>query len=237
MRNLVFIFFLIVFANIVITAQPPKAATKPTPKKIPDAVPVKKVVAETDELGTVSGRTYTNTVHGFQITFPDVWLMPGRDFEDYMKSQGHDISLKAPDNLSGAGKIQVEKLLEKVKILVTAYRSMPGMTDNAIMRVSVEDLRTTPAVKDAVDYFDLMRSQFAVMKLPPDFKYSETQAEKLGDKQFAFIDTSSNAGKKRMYATVRKGHAIMFTLSYTKPEDLATMRQILAGGDFALQTK
>jgi hypothetical protein len=29
----------------------------------------------------------------------------------------------------------------------------------------------------------------------------------------------------------------MFTLSYTKPEDLATMRQILAAGEFKLQNK
>ena len=124
-----------------------------------------------------------------------------------MKSSGYDITLKAPDNVSGASKIQLEKALQKVKILVTGYRSIPGSADNAILRVSVEDLRTVPAVKDAVDYFDLMRSQFAVMKLPTDFKYSETQAEKLGAKQFAYVDVSSNAGKKRMYATVRNGHA------------------------------
>ncbi len=211
-----------------------KPSPKPTPKKTPEAVPVKSSLVETDEYGRVAGRTYTNTVFGFEITFPDTWLVPDRDFEDVMKTKGFDITLKAPDNLSGASKLQVEKALEKVKMLVTAYRSMPGSTDNALMRVSVEDLRTNLAVKDAVDYFDLMRSQFAVMKLPADFKYSETQAEKLGAKQFAFLETSTAAGKKRMYATVRKGFAIMFTLSYTKPEDLATMRQILAGGDFAL---
>ena len=212
-----------------------KPAPKPAPKKPPAVVPVRSEVVETGEDGDVSGRTYTNTVYGFRIQFPDSWLIPDRDFEDVMKSKGFDITLKAPENLSGAGKLQVEKALEKVKLLVTAYRSMPGSKDNAILRVSVEDLRTVPAVKDAVDYFDLMRSQFAVMKLPPDFKYSETQAEKLGVKQFAFLDTSSNAGRKRMYATVRNGFAIMFTLSYTKPEDLATMRQILATGKFALK--
>ena len=105
------------------------------------------------------------------------------------------------------------------------------------MRIAVEDLTLTPQVKDAVDYFDLMRSQFAAMKLPADFKYSETQAEKLGAKQFAYLDTWSSAGRKRMYATVRRGHALLFTLSYSKPEDLATMRQILAGGDFRIQNK
>jgi hypothetical protein len=180
---------------------------------------------------------YTNTVYGFRITFPDAWLIPGRDFEDQMRSQGFDLSLKAPVNVGRAGQLQVAKSLEKVKILVTGYRALPGSKDNAILRVAVEDLSMTPQVKDAVDYFDLMRSQFAVMKLPADFKYSETQAEKLGAKQFAFLDTSSNAGRKRMYATVRRGHAILFTLSYSKPEDLAAMRQILAGGDFTLQNK
>jgi len=168
------------------------------------------------------------------LELPDAGLAPDREFEDYRKSKGHDISLKGRDNIGKTGKIRLDKALEKVKMLVTAYRALPGMADNAILRVSVEDLRLNLAVKDVVDYFDLMRSQFAVMKLPADFKYSETQAEKLGAKQFAFLDTTSNSGKKRMYATVRGGFAIMFTLTYTKPEDLATMRQILAGGDFAL---
>jgi hypothetical protein len=208
-------------------------------KKMPVAVPAASTPAlvKTDEKGLVSGRTYTNSVFGFQITFPDTWLIPGNDFEDHMKSQGYDISLRTPANVTGASKIQLDRSLQKVKVLVTAYRSLPGSADNAIMRVAVEDLTMTPQVKDAVDYFDLMRSQFTVMKLPADFKYSETQAEKLGAKQFAYLDTSSNAGKKRMYATVRNGNAIIFTLSYTKAEDLATMRQILAGGDFRIQNK
>lgn len=232
--------FVLIFLALTCAISAQKPATKAPAKKIPAAVPAVDAAAAptvTDADGEVSGRTYTNSVLGFRITFPDLWLIPGKDFEDYMKSQGHDISLKAPENLKGASKIQVERSLQKVKILVTGYRSIPGMSDNAILRVAVEDLTMTPQVKDAVDYFDLMRSQFALMKLPSDFKYSETQAEKLGAKQFAYLDTSSTAGKKRMYATVRNGHAIMFTLSYTKAEDLATMRQILAGGDFGLQNK
>jgi hypothetical protein len=235
MKHLYIFLFLIAVPNSF--AQSPRS--KVTPKKIPAAVPAVSTPApvKTDKNGLVSGRTYTNSVYGFQVTFPDTWLIPGNDFEDYMRSQGYDISLKTPENLKGASKIQLDRTLERVKVLVTAYRSLPGSNDNAIMRAAVEDLTMTPQVKDAVDYFDLMRSQFAVMKLPADFKYSETQAEKLGVRQFAYLDTTSNSGKKRMYATVRNGYAILFTLSYTKPEDLATMRQVLAGGDFRIQNK
>jgi len=232
------IFSLLLTAVLASNAVSQKPVSRPA-SKLPSVVPAASAVpvAKTDENGQVSGRIYTNTVYGFRITFPDAWLIPGRDFEDHMKSQGFDISLKAPVNVGRAGQLQVARSLEKVKILVTGYRALPGSKDNALMRVAVEDLSMTPQVKDAVDYFDLMRSQFAVMKLPADFKFSETQAEKLGAKQFAFLDTSSNAGRKRMYATVRRGHAILFTLSYSKPEDLAAMRQILAGGDFTLQNK
>jgi hypothetical protein len=230
MRSLFVVLLLVAAASS--SAQAPKR--KIPPAKIPAVVPASKMSASN---AAATARTYTSSAYGFRITFPDTWLIPGSDFEETMRSQGYDISLKTPDGLRGASKVQLDRSLEKVKVLVTAYRSMPGAADNAIMRVAAEDLTLTPQVKDAVDYFDLMRSQFAVMKLPADFNYSDTQAEKLGSKQFAYLDTSSMAGKKRMYATVRNGYALLFTLSYTKPEDLATMRQVLAGGDFRIQNK
>ena len=242
MRRLVLFALLISLTANAVDAQRSRTKTparqKAKPAQIPSVVPVDKNApahGSDDVYGTVSGRTYTNTALGFVLEFPDTWLIPGRDFEEHMRSQGFDLSLKAPDGVSRTNKIQIERALERVKVLVTAYRSMPGSEDNAILRISLEDLSLVPAVKDAVDYFDLMRSQFAVMQLPADFKYSETQAEKLGEKQFAFLDTSATSGKKRMYATVKNGVAVMFTLSYTKAEDLETMRKILAAGDFNLK--
>ncbi len=214
-----------------------KPAPKPTPTKTPAAVPVKSSVAETDEFGRIEGQKYTNSVHGFQITFPDNWSVNDREFEAIVKPYGIDLSMVVPENFGGPGKVQMQRKFENVKVLLYAHHSISVANAGALVRLAVEDVRLNPVIKDAVDYFDLMRSQFALMKAPADFKYSETQAEKLGAKQFAFLDTSSKNGKKRLYATLRRGHVILFTMSYTKPEDLATMRQILAGGDFALQTK
>lgn len=202
-------------------------------RKFPASVPVKEVPQPAPKITGVEGRTYRNADVGFAITFPDSWLMPGDDFEDQMRSQGFDLSLKAPETLSKASRIQVDRALERVKVLVTAYRAMPGSKDNAILRVAAEDLSEVPEVTDAVDYFDLMRSQFAVMKLPPDFKFSETQAEQLGKRQYGFLDTSSDAGKKRMYATVRGRTALIFTLSYQTDEDLKTFRQIMSAIEYS----
>ncbi len=202
-------------------------------RKFPASVPVKEVPQPDSKITGVEGRTYRNADLGFAITFPDSWLIPGNDFEDHMRLQGFDLSLKAPETLGKASRIQVDRALERVKVLVTAYRAMPGSKDNAILRVAAEDLSEVPEVTDAVDYFDLMRSQFAVMKLPPDFKFSETQAEQLGKRQYGFLDTSSDAGKKRMYATVRGRTALIFTLSYLTDEDLKTFRQILSAIEYS----
>ena len=197
-------------------AKPPVAA-----KTVQDAVPIKPVI-----------HIYTSDLHRFSITFPDNWYIADDKFTEKVEEKGIDLSLKPPDTDDALAKARLERSLQNVKILVTAVRTSPDSSNNAIIRVSVESLILKPQVRDAVDYFDLMRSMFRSMKLPADFKYSETQAEQLGTHQFAFLDVSTNAGKKRLYATVRNRYAIMFTLSYTNDEDLRALQQILTLASF-----
>lgn len=214
MRRTVFIVGIILLSASFGFAQKAKPK-KPSAKSKAAAKP--KV-----DMGTVSGRTYTNKTFGFEITFPDTWLIPDSDFEAYMKQKGFDVSLKIPASMP-------------VTVLMTAYRSMPGTPDNAIARISVEDLKAQPQIKDAVDYFDAVRAGFLKVKLPADFKYSETQAEKLGTSQFGYIDTSIGKDKRRLYAVIRNRSAILLTLSYSQAEDLETFRQVIAQGNFALK--
>ena len=242
MKKLVVI-TLFLFTTVAIAA----AQTKPrnAPSKIPAGVPVKPgttpvAAAAPQESkvdpGKVDGKTYTNSTFGFEVVFPDTWLIPGDDFEGFMKGKGYDLRVKVKSTDPQA-KANIKRFEKQVTLLLTAYRSMPGTPNNGIVLISVEDLADNPKIKDAVDYFDVMRSQIMTMKLPPDFKYSEVQAEKLGAMQFGYLETSSSAGKKRMYATVRGGYAIMFTLSYSADADLVTMRRILEEGNFSKNAK
>lgn len=198
-------------------------------------VPIKSIPQKTDSDTKSAGEKYTNAELKFEITFPKPWLIADSEFTRKINEQGLDLALKAPDDLSKVNKVQINRALDRVSVLVTAYRPTFTTEESALIRVSLENLSSVPAVRDAVDYFDLMRSQFKAMNLPPDFTYSETQAEQLGRKQFAYLDTTSKAGKKRLYATVRNGYAILFTLSYNSGGDLQTMRQILSEGNFSLK--
>jgi len=227
--NLLFGLFFIGLFSIVSFAQTGSSKPSPTP---PSIVPIQSIVKPAASQATVSGKTYRNETYNFQLTFPDTWLIPENYLEDNILEHGYE--LKKADSPAGA-QAKIDQNLDNIKILLTAYHPVPGTKEKSIVRVSVEDLSANPAVKDAVDYFDLMRENFKAMKLPVDFKYSETQAEKLGKRQFAFLDTTSKAGKKRLYATVRNGSALMFTLSYKSETDLQTFRQILSDGNFRLK--
>lgn len=219
----------------------PKSIVKPTIKptvikssanKPIVATPVLAVDKPIFDAGEIVGKTYANKNFNFAVTLPDDWEIADDDFEQRLRKEGFNLSVETPKAASAGAQSKLNAAANRVRVLLTAYKAAPDTNETAILRVSIEDLRSVPQVKDAVDYFDSMRATYQNIKLPAGFKYSETQAEKLGAMQFGFLDVSSGAGKKRMYATVRGGHALMFTLTYKSEEDLQTLKSVLAAGEF-----
>lgn len=226
MRSLLVIAVLLVLLAVSAFAQI-KSKTAATPDNSQDNV--------TRNGGIITGKTYSNTRYGFEIVMPAAWYFAGRDFESLVKKDGIDLSIKAPNTLTPTGRTTVNRSVKDVDLLFTAFRAEAGSKNSAILRVAVEDLKLNPAIQDAIDYFDAVRETYKVLPLPADFQYSETQAEKLGAMEFGYLDTSAKEGKKRMYATVRKGFAIIFTLSYSADEDLVALQRVLEEGNFDLK--
>ena len=188
----------------------------------------------TVDLGKLNGRTYRNETFNFEVTFPEGWLLADPTAEAGLRSKGVDLKLKAPKSRDPQDQLRLNSYAKRVTVLTTAFHPI-NKDESTVVRVAVEDLSRVPQVKDAVDYFDLMREGYKTMRLPSDFKYSETQAEKLGRKQFAFLDTTTAQGKTRMYATVRNGYAILFTLAYRSDDELQSFRRMLSEPNFALR--
>ncbi len=214
MRSL-FLLGVLIVTTLAISGQ-----TTRTSPRFPAGVPAKETGIEALG-GKVADRTYSNSRFEFEVTVPENWYIAGNDFEKVVRAHGHDLSI---DPLT-------TKSARQIDVLLTAFRSDTGR-HGAVLRVTAEDLRANPQIRDAVDYFDAITAAYSTSKLPPDFSYSATKAERLGPYQFAFLDTASNSGRKRLYATVIKQSAIMFTLSYTNDDDLQTLKKMLANGKF-----
>jgi len=210
-------------------AAPPRPSSPPAAKSQPTG---------SVSQGTITGGVYKNSSLSFSFPLPDAWTVATPEFATYMKQKGVDISPKPPKAADPASQAKVDTNFKRLNVLLTTYRALPGSPQNSMIRVAAEDVRhldTNRPVKDAVDYVDLMRAQLGAVRMPAGYKYSDTQAEKLGPNQFAYIDTLDNEGKTRIYVTVRKGYATLFSLNYVADDDLETFRDLLARASFALK--
>jgi hypothetical protein len=219
-----------------VNAQPQKSAnvsTKPASSKVLQTSDLSLAVS----FGEVDRKTYRNKFFNFAIEFPQSWRISDDDLEDFLKTNGLELNLQTPTSTSAnpSSQSKLNAAASRVSNLTTAFKLLPGTKDNAVFSISIESLEDLPQVKDAVDYIDLLRETILKVKVPKGFKYSETQAEKLGRVQFAFLDTSSAIESKRMYCIVKNGFAVLFTLSYNTYSDLELMKKILANGDFSLK--
>jgi hypothetical protein len=169
------------------------------------------------------------------VTFPDTWLIPDDDLEGYMKAQGIDLGLKPPRAATPQAQKVLDDAFQRITVLLTVYKYLPGYEGNAVTRIAVEDLSTQPQIRDAVDYVDAVNAMYKSSKLPAGFTFSETQAEQLGRQQFAFIDVTSPGSRSRMYVTLRGRFAVLFKFTYSDDVDLKTFRDVLANGNFALK--
>ena len=230
MMKLVLSLSLLIILAVAATAQ-----VKPRPKATPTPTPAPAEDLVVKNGGAIHEKVYSSTRFGFAVTIPDAWYFAGRDFESMLLKDGIDLRVKAPNTIGQTARTAVDRSVKDLDILFTAFRTDAESKNSAILRVAAEDLKLEPAIKDAVDYFDAIRATYKALPLPSDFQYSETQAEQLGSTQFAFLDTSSKAGKKRVYAIVRDRHAVVFALTYTADEDLVTLQRMLVEGNFDLK--
>jgi hypothetical protein len=195
------------------------SATAQKQRSLPPIVPAKESSIPT-ETGLLDGRIFESKKYSFTVTVPDSWFVAGADFEKILKDNGHDLGTEA-----------VVRGGRPVEMLLTAFRSQKGRP-GAVLRVTAESIADYQQIRDAVDYLDAITAIYASVTLPPGFAYSSVRAEQLGPNQFAYLNISTSAGKKRMYATVRGRWAILFTVSYFDDIDLQAVRDMLGAGKF-----
>lgn len=205
------------------------AQTKPKPKAA--AAPKTTTAAVKFEKGTVDGTTFTNKFFGMKFDVPENWQVQEEIVNKIIKDAGTK-SVKAKNNPTQKA---LDQAAARVTVALTALKNPMGSAENASVVLSFENMNSTPVVKDAVDYMDLMVNTFKSVQLPAGMTYSAVQAEKLGARQFAYLDVKRPEVKQRMYVTMKKGYAILFVFTYTDAADLETMRTMLANANFAVK--
>jgi hypothetical protein len=71
---------------------------------------------------------------------PDDWEIADDNFAQSLKNEGFDLSVETPKAAKASAQNKLNAAVNRVQILLTAYKASPETNKNAILRVSVEDL-------------------------------------------------------------------------------------------------
>lgn len=219
-----FLTFIFLFVTLLTTnsfAQKPKSKPKPKPKPTAPAAQVKV------DLGKLSGNTYANEFFGLKFDFPLGWLVGDNVLEKQLK----EISETQLQTKTAGQQKAVKQALVRVTPLLGGYKKLPGMPENASLRVMVEDLLPLPQIKNGKDYLTHTLGALQVLKMPADFKVSEIKSETVDNVPFDYLDVSLGDAKKRIYAVVKGNFALFITIDYYENADFEALRKILTEAD------
>lgn len=209
-------FCLLFFVNI-------SPAQKAKPKAAPKPVAQTKV-----DLGVLRQNTYTNDFFELKIEFPFGWLVGDNELEAKL------LELMQPQIKAKNAKNQTSfnQAVQRLTPLLGAYRVLPGSrADNSNLKIVVENLKATPQIKTTADYMVILNNSFKLANLPPGFKVSPVKSEVIDNVKFSYIEISFGLVKKRMYVTVKKRFALLFSIEYYSQEDYDVLYKSLTEAD------
>jgi hypothetical protein len=181
-------------------------------------------------LGTVEGKTYKNKFFGVKLILPEEWLIQESQINDAIKQVGAEMVKGKTSQTQKA----YDSATQRLAVLLTTSKDILGIENNATLIFSAEKSAPLVQIRNGQDYLRLNIQTFKKLKLPADFKYSETiSAEKFGNETFYYIQVDRATYRQRFYAIYRKGYSLFFTLSYASNEDLETMKKVIRDSDFS----
>jgi len=180
------------------------------------------------DYGTIENSVYKNEYFGLSLTVPDGWSVQDRAAQKHLQDMGNEVVSGNDRNLK---KIIKASEMQTVSLLMAFKHPMGTPVDfNPSIICLAERVRHMPGIKRGKDYHAhakklLQRGQLRVSFPKP------ISTEQVGGRDFDVMYTAmSVAGMKvrqKQYATIMKGYALAFALSYQTDAEEAELQKVL----------
>ena len=187
----------------------------------------KKASDEIDS-GTFKDSVYRNKYFGLTLTVPSEWSIQDQESRQQIMDRGVKMVGGEDKNLKAAIKASE---LQTVNLL-TAFKHPVGtpVSFNPNISCVAERVRHMPGIKRGKDYLFHSRRLLESSQMDVSFP-RDISAEELGGANFDVMYTEmALAGmtvRQKYYATVVKGYALAFVVSFTTEEEEAALQSIL----------
>ncbi len=113
---------------------------------------------------------------------------------------------------------------------VSKHEAGAPVDSNPNLNSLAERIHLAPGIKKGTDYLFHTRKFMEASQMKVSFP-NDTTSISLGGREFGVMDVEMNMMgatlKQKHYATVMKGYALQFVITYTKDEELPTLQTIL----------
>jgi len=180
------------------------------------------------DFGTIENSVYRNKYFGLTITIPAEWSIQDQESRQRMMKMGKEMITGEDKNLKAAIKASE---LQTVN-LFTVFKHPLGtpVTFNPGIACAAERIRHAPGIKRGKDYHFHARKVFESSQMDVSFP-RDISTENLGgvdfDIMYLQITQAGTTVQQEYYATVMKGYALVFIVSFTTDEEKAALGKVL----------
>jgi tetratricopeptide (TPR) repeat protein len=165
--------------------------------------------------GTVKDSKYANEYLGMELTLPKEWATTTVDLE------------KLIEQYTGQGDVQINETY--LPLILSKYPVGSTVGSNPNLLLMLENVAAYPTLKTGADYLPYVLKEMSQQR---SYKYDQTP-EKITLSSVSFdtinCETEQNGATvyQKLYATVYRGYALCFALTYTDKAELTELENIL----------
>jgi hypothetical protein len=192
-----------------------------------------KPAEEEIDFGEIKDSVYRNNYFGLSLTLPQDWIVQNREFFKKTIEVGAEAITGTDENMKVA--FDAAKLNIVPLFAVSKHEAGAPVDSNPNINTLAERIHLAPGIKKGTDYLFHTRKFMEGSAMKFTFP-SETQAITIGGREFGVMEVEMNMGparlKQKHYATVLKGYALQFVITYTKEEELPILEQVIHSSKF-----
>lgn len=182
-----------------------------------------------DMLGEIKNDRYTNKYFGFSLSVPPSWSIQDNEANEKIMKKGRENIANGDEDLEEA----MEASQLDVLNLLTMFEQPVGTnvdSYNPSFACVAEKISNAPQIKTGKDYLSSTKKLLQNSNMPYEFS-KEIYSKKISNKGIDVMEASVKYDdlviKQKFYATIIKGYAIGFVISYTSEEEHAKLDKIV----------
>lgn len=186
------------------------------------------------DYGHIENNKYLNSFFGFELTFPDNWIVQSKEQTEELTKMGKD--LVSGENKTLKAAINVSEVNSANLLAVFQYEVGAAVEYNPSFMLLAENLKNAPGTKTGSDYLFQVRKLLRLSQVQYSYIDDEFKKEIISNQEFytmnCSIDYMGFKINQTYYSTIKDGFCLSAIISFINDEQKNNLEKIVNSMNF-----